>query len=148
MECSGEASQRKLTSIDIKLYAMCSMYRYLVFKVFYAFGCSKACPIKRAPATLWWACKPSWGMGMYKVCWCGGDGGCTMDEHFFYACGNTDHQWYDDHSWRRWENSQSHWRYGWDQTASSCPDMETRRVLGEAEDRWNAAKFLPSLKLT
>jgi len=21
-------------------------------------------------------------MGMYKVCWCGGDGGCTIDEHF------------------------------------------------------------------
>lgn len=21
-------------------------------------------------------------MGMYKVCWCGGDGGCTLDEHF------------------------------------------------------------------
>ena len=60
----------------------------------------------------------------------------------FYACGNTDHQWYDDHCWRRWEHSQSHRRYGWDQTASSCPDMETRRVLGEAEDCWNAAKFL------
>ncbi|CAK9028193.1 FTP domain-containing protein [Durusdinium trenchii] len=24
----------------------------------------------------------NYGMGMYKVCWCGGDGGCTLDEHF------------------------------------------------------------------
>ena len=22
------------------------------------------------------------GMGIYKVCWCGGDGDCSLDEHF------------------------------------------------------------------